>query len=189
LSYLEAIRDRRPVGQRVAIIGAGGIGFDTAEYLVQPTAAEPQDIDAFCREWGIDRTLTRPGGLTRPVAPERSRQVWLLQRKAGKPGAGLGKTTGWIHRASLHMHGVQMWGGIEYLRIDDDGLHILRDGEPQCLAVDNVIICAGQEPQRELEAALRTMGRPLHIIGGADVALELDARRAIAQGTALGLTI
>jgi len=189
LSYLEAIRDRRPVGQRVAIIGAGGIGFDTAEYLVQPAAAEPQDIAAFCREWGIDRTLTRPGGLTRPVAPERSRQVWLLQRKAGKPGAGLGKTTGWIHRASLHMHGVQMWGGIEYLRIDDDGLHILRDGEPQCLAVDNVIICAGQEPQRELEAALRTMGRPLHIIGGADVALELDARRAIAQGTALGLAI
>ncbi|MEJ4045688.1 NADPH-dependent 2,4-dienoyl-CoA reductase [Erwinia sp. SLM-02] len=189
LSYLDVIRDKKPVGQRVAIIGAGGIGFDTAEYLVQPAAAEPQTIAGFCEEWGIDRTLTQPGGLTRPVAPHSARQVWLLQRKPGKPGAGLAKTTGWIHRASLQMHGVQMWGSVEYQRIDDGGLHILRDGEPLLLAVDNIIICAGQEPRRELEADLRAGGKPLHIIGGADIAQELDARRAIAQGTTLGLGI
>ncbi|MBK0032532.1 NADPH-dependent 2,4-dienoyl-CoA reductase [Erwinia sp. S43] len=189
LSYLDVIRDKKPVGQRVAIIGAGGIGFDTAEYLVQPETAEPQDIADFCEEWGIDRTLTRPGGLTRPVAPHSARQVWLLQRKPGKPGAGLAKTTGWIHRASLQMHGVQMWGSVEYQRIDDDGLHILRDGEAQLLAVDNIIICAGQEPRRELETQLLAQGKPLHIIGGADIAQELDARRAIAQGTKLGLGI
>ncbi|PRD15862.1 NADPH-dependent 2,4-dienoyl-CoA reductase [Pantoea coffeiphila] len=189
LSYLDVIRDKKPVGQRVAIIGAGGIGFDTAEYLVQPETAEPQDIADFCEEWGIDRTLTRPGGLTRPVAPHSARQVWLLQRKPGKPGAGLAKTTGWIHRASLQMHGVQMWGSVEYQRIDDDGLHILHDGEAQLLAVDNIIICAGQEPRRELETQLLAQGKPLHIIGGADIAQELDARRAIAQGTKLGLGI
>ncbi len=189
LSYLEVIREKKPVGQRVAIIGAGGIGFDTAEYLVQPAADEPQDIARFCEEWGIDRTLTRPGGLTRPVAPQRARQIWLLQRKPGKPGAELAKTTGWIHRASLHMHGVQMWGSVEYQCIDDRGLHILRDGEPVLLAVDNIIICAGQEPRRELEAGLRAGNKPLHIIGGADVARELDARRAIAQGTTLALGI
>ncbi|MBM7343334.1 NADPH-dependent 2,4-dienoyl-CoA reductase [Pantoea coffeiphila] len=189
LSYLDVIRDKKPVGLRVAIIGAGGIGFDTAEYLVQPETSEPQDIANFCEEWGIDRTLTRPGGLTRPVAPHSARQVWLLQRKPGKPGAGLAKTTGWIHRASLQMHGVQMWGSVEYQRIDDDGLHILRDGEAQLLAVDNIIICAGQEPRRELETQLLAQGKPLHIIGGADIAQELDARRAIAQGTKLGLGI
>lgn len=189
LSYLDVIRDKKPVGQRVAIIGAGGIGFDTAEYLVQPAVAEPQTIAGFCEEWGIDRTLTQPGGLTRPVAPQSARKIWLMQRKPGKPGAGLAKTTGWIHRASLQMHGVQMWGSVEYQHIDDDGLHILRDGEPLLLAVDNIIICAGQEPRRELEVQLLAQGKPLHIIGGADIAQELDARRAIAQGTKLGLGI
>ena len=198
LSYLDVIRDKKNVGQRVAIIGAGGIGFDMAEYLVQH-AEQPQqsqqsqqsqqDIASFCAEWGIDRTLTHPGGLTSPVPPQIARKIWLLQRKPGKPGATLGKTTGWIHRTSLHMHDVQMWGGVEYLRIDDQGLHILRDGQPHLLAVDNVIICAGQEPQRELESALRAQGKPLHIIGGADLAQELDARRAILQGTTLGLEI
>ncbi len=185
LSYLDVIRDRKPVGQRVAIIGAGGIGFDTAEYLV----AGGQDISAFCREWGIDRTLSQPGGLLPPERPHAARQVWLLQRKPGKPGAGLAKTTGWIHRASLQMHGVQMWGSVEYLRIDDEGLHILRDGEPQTLRVDNVVICAGQEPERSLADALAARGIVAHIIGGADVAKELDARRAIKQGTLLALAI
>jgi len=113
----------------------------------------------------------------------------LLQRKPGKPGAGLAKTTGWIHRASLQMHGVQMWGSVEYLRIDDEGLHILRDGEPQTLRVDNVVICAGQEPERSLADALAARGIVAHIIGGADVAKELDARRAIKQGTLLALAI
>lgn len=185
LSYLEVIRDKKPVGKRVAIIGAGGIGFDTAEYLVAPE----QDITGFCQAWGIDRTLTRPGGLLPAVPPQSARQVWLLQRKPGKPGAGLAKTTGWIHRASLQMHGVQMWGGVTYLRIDDAGLHLLVNGEAQVLAVDNVVICAGQEPERSLATALQAQGKVPYIIGGADVARELDARRAIAQGTALGLAI
>lgn len=189
LSYLDAIRDKRPVGQRVAIIGAGGIGFDTAEYLAASGEQTALDIAAFCQQWGIDRSLQQPGGLTRPVLPHSRREIWLLQRKPGKPGAGLAKTTGWIHRASLQMHGVQMWGGVQYLRIDDDGLHILRDGEPQRLAVDNVVICAGQEPNRRLADALMAQGKQPHIIGGADVAEELDARRAIAQGTRLGLAI
>jgi len=189
LSYLDVIRDKRPVGPRVAIIGAGGIGFDTAEYLAASGEQTALDIAAFCQQWGIDRSLQQPGGLKHPVLPHSRRDIWLLQRKPGKPGAGLAKTTGWIHRASLQMHGVQMWGGVQYLRIDNDGLHILRDGEPQLLAVDNVVICAGQEPNRRLADALMAQGKQPHIIGGADVAEELDARRAIAQGTRLGLAI
>lgn len=189
LSYLDVLRDKKPVGPRVALIGAGGIGFDTAEYLSQHGPSTSLDIAAFCQEWGIDQTLQQPGGLVPPVLPTAERQIWLLQRKPGKPGAGLGKTTGWIHRASLQMRAVKMWGGVQYLKIDDHGLHILRDGEPLLLAVDNVVICAGQEPNRQLEASLTRLGKPLHIIGGADVAMELDARRAIAQGTQLALSI
>ena len=189
LSYLDVLRDKKPVGPRVALIGAGGIGFDTAEYLSQHGPSTSLDIAAFCQEWGIDRTLQQPGGLVPPVPPTAERQIWLLQRKPGKPGAGLGKTTGWIHRASLQMRAVNMWGGVQYLKIDDHGLHILREGEPLLLAVDNVVICAGQEPNRQLEASLTRLGKPLHIIGGADVAMELDARRAIAQGTQLALSI
>ena len=187
LSYLEVLRDKRPVGQRVAIIGAGGIGFDTAEYLSQPPHQD--ELAAFYREWGIDRSLSQRGGLITPQPPAATRQLWLLQRRAGKPGAGLAKTTGWIHRTSLQARGVQMWGGVEYLAIDDAGLHLKREGETLLLAVDNVIICAGQEPQRELEAALRERGQKVTLIGGADVAQELDARRAIAQATQLALSI
>ncbi|WP_312239448.1 NADPH-dependent 2,4-dienoyl-CoA reductase [Pantoea sp.] len=187
LSYLDVLRDKKPVGPRVAIIGAGGIGFDTAEYLAQP-AGEP-DMAAFYSEWGIDRQLTRRGGLRPPITLASPRQIWLLQRKPGRPGASLGKTTGWIHRASLQSRGVEMWGGVEYMRIDDRGLHIRREGEALTLLVDNVVICAGQEPQRALEAALRDRGKIVHLIGGADVALELDARRAIAQATELALRL
>ncbi|CAK6489129.1 2,4-dienoyl-CoA reductase [Pantoea sp. Nvir] len=187
LSYLEVLRDKKPVGRRVAIIGAGGIGFDTAMYLSQP--AEEQNSESFCREWGIDLTLAQRGGLTHPRPLPAARAIWLLQRKPGKPGAGLGKTTGWIHRATLQARGVQMWGGVEYLAIDDKGLLLRRDGAVERVAVDNVIICAGQEPQRALEAALRTRGKAVHLIGGADVALELDARRAIAQAVQLALAI
>ncbi|MCU5771794.1 NADPH-dependent 2,4-dienoyl-CoA reductase [Erwiniaceae bacterium BAC15a-03b] len=191
LSYLEVIAQKKPVGKRVAIIGAGGIGFDTAEYLCHSGDASSLDINTFCREWGIDRSLQHAGGLAPagPQAPASPREIWLLQRKAGKPGATLGKTTGWIHRASLQAHGVKMWGGVQYQRIDDRGLHILREGQPLTLATDNVVICAGQEPNRALLASLTPLGMPLHIIGGADVALELDARRAIAQGTRLALEI
>ncbi|MGB9097380.1 FAD-dependent oxidoreductase [Erwinia sp.] len=189
LSYLDVLRDKKPVGPRVALIGAGGIGFDTAEYLSQHGPSTSLDIAAFCQEWGIDQTLQQPGGLIPPVFPQPERQIWLLQRKPGKPGAGLGKTTGWIHRASLQMRAVKMWGGVQYLKIDDSGLHILRDGEPQLLEVDNVVICAGQEPNRELAESLKALHKPVHIIGGAEVAMELDARRAIAQGTRLALSI
>ncbi|RWR01025.1 2,4-dienoyl-CoA reductase [[Pantoea] beijingensis] len=191
LTYLDVIQQKKPVGKRVAIIGAGGIGFDTATFLSAEGLSPSLDITAFCREWGIDQTLQHAGGLLpqRAKAASTPRDITLLQRKPGKPGATLGKTTGWIHRTSLQARGVKMWGGVQYLRIDDDGLHLLRDGQPITLAVDNVVICAGQEPRRELARPLEAMSKVVHIIGGADVAAELDARRAIAQGTALALTI
>ncbi|PWC17869.1 NADPH-dependent 2,4-dienoyl-CoA reductase [Brenneria corticis] len=185
LSYLDVLRDKKPVGRRVAIIGAGGIGFDTAHYLSQPPHAD------FYAEWGIDRRLRRRGGLLGDHAHTlpRRREITLLQRKAGKPGANLGKTTGWIHRASLLRHGVTMLESVRYQRIDDDGLHIVHQGQARCLPVDNVIICAGQEPCRELYPPLQAAGRRVHLIGGADVAQELDARRAIEQATRLALSI
>jgi len=189
LSYLAVLRDKKQVGQRVAIIGAGGIGFDTAAYLSQHGKSASLDIATFCTEWGIDPTLKQPGGLTAAVDPPPVRQIWLLQRKTGKPGANLGKTTGWIHRASLQRRRVTMWDCVEYIKIDDQGLHILHEGEPLLLAVDNVVICAGQKPNRPLAGLLAARGQTVHLIGGADVALELDARRAIAQGTQLALTI
>ncbi|MGV3345972.1 FAD-dependent oxidoreductase [Enterobacteriaceae bacterium LUAb1] len=188
LSYLDVLRDKKPVGKRVAIIGAGGIGFDTAEYLCTNGTLSAPDVAAFCTEWGIDQTLQQRGGLIPPERPQNIRQIWLLQRKPGKPGANLGKTTGWVHRASLQKRNVAMWGNVQYQRIDDEGLHILREGEPVTLTVDNIIICAGQLSRRELLIPLQQAGRKVHVIGGADVVQELDARRAIAQGTALGLT-
>ncbi len=188
-SYLDVLRDKKNVGQTVAIIGAGGIGFDMALYLSQPPHAHAADSAAFCAEWGIDRTLQNRGGLTRALPPASSRQIWLLQRKAGKPGAALGKTTGWIHRASLQARGVHMWGDVQYQAIDDHGLHIMHAGAPLTLNVAHVIICVGQEANRTLAAPLQAMGKTVHVIGGADQALELDARRAIAQGTALALKI
>jgi 2,4-dienoyl-CoA reductase (NADPH2) len=190
LSYLDVLRDKKPVGQRVAIIGCGGIGFDTAMFLSQPESAASQDIAAFCAEWGIDRTLKHRGGLLPGGArsPRSPRDIVMLQRRNGRPGEGLGKTTGWIHRATLLARGVKMHGGVTYLKIDDAGLHISINGETQTLAVDNVVICAGQEPARALADALDDT-RPVHLIGGCDVALELDARRAIAQGTRLALEI
>lgn len=191
LTYLDVLRDKKPVGPRVAIIGAGGIGFDTAEYLVQSGPSTSLDSTAFSHEWGIDQTLTQRGGLLPcgPQAEPAAREVVLLQRKSSKVGTSLGKTTGWIHRASLLQRGVKMWGGVTYERIDNIGLHITRDGVSECLPVDNVIICAGQEPQRALLEPLLAAGKTTHLIGGADVALELDARRAIDQGTRLALMI
>ncbi|HCR3979123.1 TPA: NADPH-dependent 2,4-dienoyl-CoA reductase [Citrobacter koseri] len=191
LTYLEVLRDKTPVGKRVAIIGCGGIGFDTAMYLSQPSDPSSQSIAEFCVEWGIDTSLQQPGGL-RPEGPHLSRsprQIVMLQRKASKPGQGLGKTTGWIHRATLLSRGVKMIPAVSYQKIDDDGLHVLINGEPQLLNVDHVVICAGQEPRRELAAPLRASGKTVHLIGGCDVAMELDARRAIAQGTKLALAI
>lgn len=191
LTYLDVLRDKAPVGQRVAIIGCGGIGFDTAMYLSQPGSPTSQNIAEFCVEWGIDTSLQQAGGL-RPEGPHLARsprQIVMLQRKASKPGEGLGKTTGWIHRTTLLSRGVKMIPGVSYQNIDDAGLHVEINGEAQTLAVDTVIICAGQEPNRLLAEPLQAAGKTVHLIGGSDVAGELDARRAIAQGTRLALEI
>ncbi|QTL40259.1 NADPH-dependent 2,4-dienoyl-CoA reductase [Xenorhabdus budapestensis] len=191
LTYLDVLKHKRDVGPCVAIIGAGGIGFDTAEYLSQSGQSSSLSSHAFSQEWGIDQTLSHRGGLQPEGAHMElsPRKIYLLQRKDSKVGEGLGKTTGWVHRASLLMRGVTMLNSVQYLKIDDHGLHILRNGEQQCLEVDNVIICAGQEPLKELYQPLQAMGKNVHLIGGADVAAELDARRAIDQGTRLAIKI
>ncbi|MGY3922569.1 NADPH-dependent 2,4-dienoyl-CoA reductase [Aeromonas jandaei] len=191
LNYLDVLRDHKPVGQKVAVIGAGGIGFDVAEYLVEKKVEMDAEghRDHWLKEWGIDKHLGERGGLTSPEIDEPERQIWLLQRKESKVGDGLGKTTGWIHRTVLKNRKVQMLSGVQYLRIDDDGLHIQVGDKQQCLPVDQVIICAGQEPLKELHAGLQAAGKPVHIIGGADVAAELDAKRAIRQGAELAAVI
>ncbi|HHE5699682.1 TPA: FAD-dependent oxidoreductase [Citrobacter amalonaticus] len=191
LTYLDVLRDKTQVGSRVAIVGCGGIGFDTAMYLSQPGEPTSQSIADFCVEWGIDTSLQQAGGL-RPEGPHLARsprQIVMLQRKASKPGEGLGKTTGWIHRTTLLSRGVKMIPAVSYQKIDDAGLHVLIGNEARTLEVDNVIICAGQEPRRELAEPLHAAGKTVHVIGGCDVAMELDARRAIAQGTRLALGI
>ena len=191
LSYLDVLRDGKPVGDKVAVIGAGGIGFDVAEFLVEKKGegSAEHHRDHWLREWGIDKSLGERGGLMTPVIDAPERQIWLLQRKESKVGDGLGKTTGWIHRTVLKNRKVQMLSGVQYLRIDDEGLHIQVGEQQQCLPVDQVIICAGQEPLRELQAGLQAAGKPVHIIGGADVAAELDAKRAIRQGAELASVI
>ncbi|MFM5254278.1 NADPH-dependent 2,4-dienoyl-CoA reductase [Aeromonas hydrophila] len=187
MSYLDVLRDHKPVGEKVAVIGAGGIGFDVAEYLVEGKGDRSRDH--WLKEWGIDKQLGERGGLMAPVIDAPERQVWLLQRKESKVGDGLGKTTGWIHRTVLKNRKVEMLSGVQYLRIDDEGLHIQVGKQQQCLPVDQVIICAGQEPLKELQAGLQAAGKPVHIIGGADVAAELDAKRAIRQGAELAAVI
>lgn len=188
ISYADLIEGYRVAGARVAIIGAGGIGFDVAEFLTH-VDDDRDELERFQSEWGIDPEFANRGGLKAPVAEVAQRQVWLLQRKAAKVGDGLAKTTGWIRRTLLKKRGVQMLSGVTYERIDERGLHILVDGQQQCLPVDHVIICAGQEPRRELEDGLRAAGVPLSLIGGADVANELDAKRAIDQGTRVAATL
>ncbi|RKQ60020.1 2,4-dienoyl-CoA reductase [Vogesella indigofera] len=191
LSYLDVLKHGKPVGRKVAIIGAGGIGFDTAEFLSHEGQSSSLDTAAFMREWGVDMQLAHAGGLA-PQGPQphpSPREIYLLQRKSSKVGDGLGKTTGWIHRASLQMKKVQMIAGISYDRIDDAGLHVTIKGEAQVLAVDNIIVCAGQDPLRELQQPLLAAGKPVHLIGGADVAAELDAKRAIDQGARLAASI
>ena len=188
MDYLDVIGRKKPVGKKVAIIGAGGIGFDTAEYITHSGEATSQNIPAFMKEWGIDMSFGSRSGIEGVSAdPEPSpRQVYLLQRKISKVGSGLGKTTGWIHRAGLAMKGVRMMPGCDYKRIDDQGLHITVGEETKVLDVDTVIICAGQDPLRELGEGLNA---PHHLIGGADVASELDAKRAINQGTRLAAAL
>ena len=189
LSYLDVLAHDRPVGRRVAIIGAGGIGFDVAEFLVEHAPSPTTDVTRWTREWGVDMQLQARGGLLAAAPEQPARQIWLLQRSEGRPGARLNKTTGWVHRATLKNKQVAMLGGVSYDRFDAAGLHITVDSQSQVLPVDNVVICAGQEPLRELADALLAAGITPHVIGGADVAAELDAKRAIAQGTRLASTL
>ncbi|MGN0117357.1 MAG: FAD-dependent oxidoreductase [Streptomyces albidoflavus] len=189
VGYLDVLRDQAPVGRRVAVIGAGGIGFDVAAHLTDSGDGASLDADTYFRHWGVDTTYATPGGLREAELPATPRTVHLIQRKTGKVGAGLGKTTGWIHRTELRHRGVTTVAGATYDRIDDEGLHLTVDGEQRVLAVDTVVLCAGQEPRRDLYEELLAAGRTPHLIGGADVAAELDAKRAIKQGTELAATL
>ena len=185
LSYLDVLARHQSVGAKVAIIGAGGIGFDVAEFLVEHAPSPTTDVARWTREWGVDMQLAQRGGLQKPQPEAPARQIWLLQRSEGRPGRRLNKTTGWVHRATLKAKQVSMLGKVSYQRFDDQGLHITVDGAPQILPVDHVVVCAGQEPNRRLADELIAAGLKVHVIGGADVAAELDAKRAIAQGTRL----
>lgn len=185
-SYIEAIRGAE-VGNSIAVIGAGGIGFDVAELLTHDHDNSSQNISQFMQKWGVDMDMQARGSLATAQTNRSPRTVYLLQRKTSKVGDGLGKTTGWIHRTDLKNKGVHMLSGCDYQRIDDAGLHLSINGQTQLLPVDTVIICAGQEPRRELQAGITR--KPVHLIGGADVATELDAKRAIEQGTLLALEI
>ena len=186
LSYEDVISQEKSVGQRVAIIGAGGIGFDVAEFLTTPEGPpESQDIDAFLGAWGVDKNVATAGGLKEPVPEMIAREVYLLQRKTTMHGRNLGRSTGWIHRLTIQKRNVHTIGGVTYRKIDDHGLHITVDGRDRCLEVDNVVVCAGQEPNRDLHDALIKAGVSSHLIGGAEEAIELDASRAIDTGTRL----
>ena len=188
ISYLDAILQRKPVGQKVAVIGAGGIGFDVSEFITHAGEATSLNREAFWKEWGIDTALDARGGIAgiKAEVHPAAREVFLLQRKKSKVGDGLGKTTGWIHRTGLKNKNVQMLNSVEYVQIDDAGLHIrIAGGEQQVLPVDTVIVCAGQDPLRELQEGLESAGQRVHLVGGADVAAELDAKRAINQGSRL----
>jgi 2,4-dienoyl-CoA reductase (NADPH2) len=194
LSYAEAITGK-PVGKTVAVVGAGGVGFDVSEFLVT-TPAEPADeyrspsiiLKEWKAEWGVADPQETRGALTTPLPAPPAREVYLLQRTKGPQGKRLGKTSGWVHRASLKAKGVQQLSGVNYECIDDDGLHISFGpdrADPRLLEVDNVVICAGQDSVRDLEDGLRSRGVDPHVIGGAALAAELDAKRAIRQGTEL----
>ena len=187
LSYLDVLRNNAPVGRRVAVVGAGGIGFDVSEFLLHdPHVPLPVPLNHWLGEWGVDLNADVNGGLCTPAPEQPVRTVYLLQRKASKLGASLGKTSGWVHRATLQRKGVKMIGGVEYHRIDDDGLHITVSGQPRVLEVDNVVICAGQESLTELMPKEQNGSGPrFHLIGGAALAAELDAKRAIREGAEL----
>ena len=187
ISYVDAIKGAR-IGTKVAIIGAGGIGFDVAELVTHHNEDTADEKRAFFKQWGVDASLDARGGIEgiKPDPTPSPRQVYLLQRKTGRLGAGLGKTTGWIHRSSLKQKRVTMLSGCQYKRIDDQGLHLEINGETKTLQVDSIIVCAGQDPQREL---MKDISLPAHLIGGADIASELDAKRAIRQASELAARI
>ncbi|MEQ9286807.1 MAG: NADPH-dependent 2,4-dienoyl-CoA reductase [Cyclobacteriaceae bacterium] len=191
LSYLDVLKFKKPVGKKVAIIGAGGIGFDVAEYLTHDGKPTSLDVSAFLKEWGIDGQNEVRGGVENMVAETlpNPREVYLLQRKQSKPGESLGKTTGWIHRTSLKNKNVNMIGGVTYQKIDDQGLHISRNSKTELLEVDNVVICAGQRSKNDLYEPLKNMGVNVHLVGGAYKAAELDAKEAINQASRLAATL
>jgi 2,4-dienoyl-CoA reductase (NADPH2) len=191
ISYIDAIQGTKPVGDAVAIIGAGGIGFDTAIFVTHAGTSTSLDRDRFLKEWGVDQEYRQPGGLLASHLEKQPspRHVTMLQRKTSKMGAGLGKTTGWIHRATLKKRGVAMINGVAYEKIDDEGLHIVKNENRQTIPADTIIVCAGQEPLRILADELTGKGLQVHIIGGADEAGELDAKRAIDQGARLAMEI
>lgn len=189
LSYIDVLRGGAAVGQRVAIVGAGGIGFDVAEYLTHQGESPTLNREEWMREWGVADPAVLPGGLAEPQPPASPRQVTLLQRKAERPGKRLGKTTGWIHRASLAARGVQMLGGVSYEAITPEGIVLGGEGGPRLLEADTVVLCAGQVSLNDLAGALAGKGIAVHVIGGADVAAELDAKRAIDQGARLAAAL
>lgn len=189
LGYTDVLKQKKPVGNRVAIIGAGGIGFDVAEFLSHEHPEQAPETAHFMQEWGVDMDYEQGGALTTAQPAPSPREIYLLQRSGGKLGARLGKTTGWIHRASLKKKQVHMLGSVRYEKIDDEGLHITIHDEPKVLAVDHIIICAGQESVRNLLEPLEQAGISVHIIGGADEAKELDAKRAIDQGARLAAAL
>ena len=188
LTYIDVLKFKKPVGKRVAIIGAGAIGFDVSEYLTHEGESTSLNIDAWLQEWGIDKTLEARAGIEgeKPAFHPSPREVFMFKRSKGKFGGNLGKTTGWIHRATLKKKKVQFIGEVAYTKIDDEGLHYIQNEEQKILAVDNIIICAGQTSFRELYQPLLNAGKSVHVIGGADFASELDAKRAINQGARLG---
>jgi 2,4-dienoyl-CoA reductase (NADPH2) len=191
LSYLDVLKHKKHVGKRVAVIGAGGIGFDVSEYLAHEGESTSQNIDAWLKEWGIDKTLTaRSGieGVKYEIAPS-PREIFMFKRSKGKFGGNLGKTTGWIHRSTLKKKDVQFINRVQYTKIDEQGLHYIQNEEAKVLEVDNIVICTGQNPLKELLEPLQENGLKVHVIGGADFASELDAKRAIDQGARLAAEI
>ena len=191
ISYLDVLKLKKPVGNRVAVIGAGGIGFDVSEYLSHQGKSTSQNIDAWLKEWGIDKSLKARSGIEN-ITPEfdpSPREIFMFKRSKGKFGGNLGKTTGWIHRSSLKKKKVQFIGEVSYTKIDDKGLHYVQNEENKVLDVDNVVICAGQIPFKELYQPLLDAGKIVHLIGGADFASELDAKRAINQGARLAASL
>ncbi|MFD2177286.1 FAD-dependent oxidoreductase [Veronia pacifica] len=186
IDYQTFIREQPKLGSRVAVVGAGGIGVDIASMITEP---DSHSLDDWLKEWGVDKTIAHPGGLYPHLNKSAERQVWLLQRRSGQVGKGPGKTTGWIHRKTLQKRGVELLGGVSYDRIDDQGLHISLEGQHHILPADQIIICAGQESVRGLAKELESAGKSFHVIGGADKAGELDAKRAIRQGVELAISL
>ena len=183
LSYIDVIQNRAEVGERVAIIGAGGIGFDVAEFLAHEGESPSLNVQEFNKEWGVDSSYQQRGGLAMPAPDDAARKIVMLQRKTTKVGKGLGKPTGWIHRAALQMKNVQMISGASYQKIDDDGLHVVLNGNnPKLIECDTIVVCAGQLSKRDLVDNLEAAGLPVHLIGGSKLAGELDAKRAILEG-------